>query len=295
MTMTELTDGPSGPVGLAIAVDVRADGFGAGAARIWRRLAGAGVVALFALAFGVLATGQDGTDRDSGWWALVVAATTYVGALLSWWVAGAVRGAALVARHAWAGTALGLALAVALTVFFSDGVGYIVVFALVGMPAGALVGAVAACAGLVVPRRVAPVVAVLGVVAVVLLVWLTFRPTAPYDLFAVDATEQVVAAGGAEGLAHRTQEAVERAASGGDLTPAPVWESAGTSVSADLSPAIPHLRFTPVEALPTSKVTGERVRLITVSVRGERSSCVVVDPGAARVVNGACEDLDLVR
>ena len=40
---------------------------------------------------------------------------------------------------------------------------------------------------------------------------------------------------------------------------------------------------------------GERVRLIAVQVRGEAASCVVVDPRAARVGDGAREDLDPAR
>ena len=119
MTATRLTDDPADSAASPASPGVRADAFGAGAARIWRRLAGAGVVALLALAFGVLATGEDGTDRDSGWWALIVVATTYVGALLSSWGTGSARGG-LLARHAGAGVALGLALAAVLTAVFAE-------------------------------------------------------------------------------------------------------------------------------------------------------------------------------
>ncbi|WP_432510039.1 hypothetical protein [Kineococcus sp. SYSU DK001] len=292
MTATRLpdhSDGSGSP-----AAPGSADAFGAGAVRVWRRLAGAGVVALLALAFGLLSTGDDGTDRDGAWWALVVVVTTYVGAVLSWWITGTARGAVLVARHAAAGAVLGVVLAAVLTGWFSEGVGIFVVFALIGVPAGALVAAVAAGAGLVVPRRVAPVVAAAGAVAVAGSAFVTFRPEPPYDLFAVDATPGVAAAGGAAGLAQRTAETVEQAGGGGDLTAAVVWEELGR-VSEDLGQAGQHLRFTPVEDLPVAKATGQRTRLITVRVRGQEAACVVVDPAVARVVDGACEDLDLVR
>src|SRR3712207_4640073 len=72
MTTTGLSGGPAGP----LTSPARTDGFGTGALRWWRRSAGAGVVALLALAFAALATGEDGTDRDSGFWALIVLACT---------------------------------------------------------------------------------------------------------------------------------------------------------------------------------------------------------------------------
>ena len=291
MTATRRTDHPTGSANPAAP---GRDAFGAGAGRIWRRLAGAGVVALLALVFGVLATGEDGTDRDGGWWALVVVATTYVGAVLSWWISAAARGAVL-ARHAWAGAVLGLVLAAVLTACCSSGAGVLVVLGLIGVPAGALVAAAAAGAGLVVPARVAPVVALAGVLAAASLAWFTVRPAPPYDLVAVDATQEVAAAGGAEGLARRTAEAVQRAGRGGDPTSAPAWQDVGAEVSAGLGDARAHLRSTRVQDLPVSKATGQRTRLITVRVRGEGAWCVVLDPGAARVVEGACEDLDLVR
>ncbi|MER7074198.1 hypothetical protein, partial [Terrabacter sp. NPDC000476] len=147
MTATRFTDHPDGSERSAAP---GRDAFGTGAARVWRRLAGAGVVALLALVFGLLFTGEDGTDRDSGWWALVVVVTTYVGAVLSWWVTGAARGGRLLVRHAAAGAVLGLVLVVVLTVWFSSGVGLLVVLAVVGVPAGALVGTAAAGAGLAV-------------------------------------------------------------------------------------------------------------------------------------------------
>ncbi|NAZ84654.1 hypothetical protein [Kineococcus indalonis] len=56
------------------------------------------------------------------------------------------------------------------------------------------------------------------------------------------------------------------------------------------------MSFTDVEGLPTSAATGERVRLVTVRVRGAGSARVVVGTGAARVVEGGpCADLDLTR
>ncbi|WP_432504578.1 hypothetical protein [Kineococcus arenarius] len=276
---------------------VRTDAFGTGALRWWRRLAGAGVVALLALAFGALATGQDGTDRDSGWWALVVVACTYVGVLLSRLLSGAARGAGLLGRHALAGAGLGLVLAVVLDVaFYSADVGSLLVLLVpIGLLAGALVGAGTAALALLVPPRAAAAVALVGVVATAALAWLTFRPAAPYDLFAVDATEQVTAAGGAAGLAERVVQTVDRTAAGADLRTAPAWEVVAEEASAGLSQSQPHLVFTPAEDLALSRATGQAVRLVTVRVRGESAACVVIDADAADVLGGACEDLDLVR
>ncbi|GAA4974983.1 hypothetical protein [Kineococcus glutinatus] len=288
MTGTELHSGNSaGPA------DTPADGFGAGAVRWWRRLAGAGVVSLLALGFGVLAI--DDLDRDGRVWALLVLACTYTGVLVSRFVSGSARGGALVARHAAAGTALGLVLALVLTVAFPGSPELFVLWAVICLPSGALVGAGAAAAALLVPQRAAAVVAVAGVLAAGALAYLAFRPLAPHDLFAVEPTEQVAAAGGAGGLAERTREAVERIGAGGDLRTATTWETVASQVSTGLGDAQAHLRFTPAEDLPTSALTGERVRLITVEVRGQDSACVIVDVDAARVADDACRDLDLTR
>ena len=288
MTGTGLRSG-----GSTGAAGVPADGFGAGAVRWWRRLAGAGVVSLLALAFGVLAV--DDLDRDGRVWALVVLACTYTGVLVSRFVSGPARGGALVARHGAAGTALGLVLALVLTLGFPGSSELFVLWVVICLPAGALVGAGTAVVALLVPARAAALVAVAGVLAAGALAFLAFRPLAPYDLFAVEPTGQVAAAGGAEGLAQRTREAVERTGAGGDLRATAVWQTAGTEVSTGLGNAQQHLRSTPVEDLPTSALTGEPVRLITVEVRGQDSACVVVDADAARVADGACQDLDLIR
>ncbi|WP_328291232.1 hypothetical protein OG218_00425 [Kineococcus sp. NBC_00420] len=292
MTTTGLPDGSESPA------DSRAgrvgDGFGIGAARWWRRLAGAGVVAMLATAFGALATGEDGVDRDAGFWALVVLGCSYAGVLVSFLVSGAARGGRLVVRHAGAGAGLGLVLGVALTLWVGDVV-WLWLWLLICLPAGALVGAITAWVALTLPRQVVPWVALLGVVATASLVWSTFRPQPPYDLFAVDATEQVSAAGGAVGLADRVRAAVERTSAGDDFRADTFWEAVSDEVSGDLGGARPHLRFTVDEDLPVSTVTGERVRVMTVQVRGGGAACVITDAGAVRVVDGACEDLDVVR
>ncbi|MCI2238034.1 hypothetical protein MO973_38255 [Paenibacillus sp. TRM 82003] len=293
MSATGLSGGPAGE----LTARGRTDGFGTGALRWWRRLGGAGVVALLALAFGALATGEDGTDRDSGFWALIVLACTYAGVPLSRLVSGVAHGAALVARHALAGAGLGLVSAVVLDVaFHSDDVGSVLLVPLlICLPAGALVGAGTAVLALLVPRRAAVGLALVGVAATAALAWLTFRPAAPYDLFAVDATPEVAAAGGATGLAERTREAVQDAGAGQDLRTATVWRGAGEQVTAGLGPSRPHLRFTPTEDLAVSRAGGQAVRLITVRVRGQSAACVVVDAGATDVLDGACDDLDPVR
>ncbi|NIZ92988.1 hypothetical protein [Kineococcus rubinsiae] len=277
-----------------VAAAAPADGFGAGPWRWWRRSAGAGVVSLLALGFGMLATGLDGDDRDSGFWALLVVACTWLGVPVSRWTSGQARGAALVARHAWSGTVLGLVAAVALSLWFGSGLGLLVVVALVALPAGALVGAATAALALLVPRLAAPVVAVLGVVAVGLLALHTFRAPPPYDLVAVDDTGQVSAVGGATGLAALTQDAVERAGSGGDLRAAPLWQTVPDLFTA-VSDARPASHSADVDDLPVARATGERVRLVTVRVRDRASACVVVEARTTRVLDGACEDLDLVR
>ncbi|WP_328291339.1 hypothetical protein OG218_01110 [Kineococcus sp. NBC_00420] len=292
MTTTGLSDG-SGSLADSRASKV-GDGFGVGATRWWRRLAGAGVVAVLAAAVGALATGEDGVDRDAGFWALVVLGCSYAGVLVSFLVSGSARGGRLVARHAGAGAGLGLVLAVALTVWVGD-VAWLGLWLLICLPAGALVGAVTAWVALMLPRRVVSWVALLGVVAMASLVWSTFRPQPPYDLFAVDATEQVSAAGGAVGLAERVRAAVERAGAGGDFRTDTSWAAVSNEVSGDLGGARPHLRFTVDEDLPVSTVTGERVRVMTVQVRGGGAACVITDAGAVRVVDGTCQDLDVLR
>ena len=196
------------------------------------------------------------------------------------------------ARHAGAGVGLGLVAAVALAVWVGD-VAWLGLWLVICLPAGAAVGAVTAGVALVLPRAVVPWVALLGVAAAAVLVWFTFRPQAPFDLFAVDATEQVAAAGGAVGLAERVESAVKE--TGGDLRTDPSWEAVSEKVSGDLSGARPHLRFTLAEDLPTSTVTGERVRVMTVQVRGGEAACVITDAGAVRVAGGACQDLDVVH
>ncbi|WP_432484095.1 hypothetical protein [Kineococcus esterisolvens] len=291
------TTGLNGEPAQEVTSRVRTDAFGTGALRWWRRLAGAGVVALLALAFGALATGQDGTDRDSGWWALVVVACTYVGVLLSRLLSGAARGARLLGRHALAGAGLGLVAAVILDrVFYSDDVGSLLILLVpLFLLCGALVGAGTAALALLVPPRAAVAVALVGVAATAALAWLTFRPAAPYDLFAVDATEQVTAAGGAAGLAGRVVQAVEGTAAGGDLRTVLAWEVIAEEASAGLSHSQPHFRSTPAEDLAISRSTGQAVRLVTVRVRGESAACVVIDADTTDVLGGACEDLDLVR
>ncbi|GAA0306199.1 hypothetical protein [Kineococcus aurantiacus] len=266
------------------------DGFGVGALRWWRRAAGAGLVALAALALGALATGEDGTDRDAGFWALLVLACTWVGVAVSAAVSGRARGRALVARHAAAGAGVGLLLAAALTVWLRDP-GWLFLWLLVCLPAGALAGAVTAAAALAVPRRAAPAVALLGVLATAALGWLTFRPQPPYDLLAVDATGPVVAAGGAAGLADRVAGAVREAGAGGDLRAAPVWEAAATGVFDGFADARPHVTSTAAQDLPTSAASGERVRAVTVRVRGGGSACLVVGAGTTRVSDGPCDGL----
>ncbi|WP_432534888.1 hypothetical protein [Kineococcus arenarius] len=291
------TTGLSGGRAAGLGARVRTDGFGTGALRWWRRLAGAGVVALLALVFAALATGQDGTDRDAGWWALVVLATTYAGVLLSRLVSGSARGAALLGRHALAGAGLGLVLAVVLDVaFHSEEIGSLLLLLVpLFLLCGALVGVGAAALALLVPPRAAAAVALAGVAATAALAWLTFRPAAPYDLVAVDATEEVAAAGGAAGLAERLARAVERTAAGADLRTALAWEVVAEEASAGLSQSRPHLVFTPAEDLAVSRATGQAVRLVTVRVRDQSSACVVIDADATDVLGGACEDLDLVR
>ncbi|NAZ84653.1 hypothetical protein [Kineococcus indalonis] len=268
---------------------MRTDAFGTGALRWWRRLAGAGVVALAALTFGALATGEDGTDRDSGWWALIVLACTYTGVLLSRLLSGAARGAALVGRHALAGAGLGLVAAVILDrVFYSQEVGSLLLLLVpLFLLCGAVVGAGTAALALLVPPRAAVAVALMGLAATAALAWLVFRPAAPYDLLALDATEQVAAAGGVAGLPGRGVRA------------APAWEVVAGQASAGLSHSQPHFRSTPAEDLAISRSTGQAVRLVTVRVRGESAACVVSDADAtadaAGVLGGACADLDLTR
>ncbi|WP_369069421.1 hypothetical protein [Kineococcus terrestris] len=277
----------------------RTDGFGTGAARWWRRLAGAGVVAVLALAFAALgqATSLDGTDRDAGFWALLVVACTYAGVLLSRLVSGSAHDAGLVGRHAAAGAGLGLVAAVLLDVaFYSEDVGWLwPLLVPVGLAAGTLVGTGTAVLALVVPHRAAPAVALLGVAAVAALVWLTFRPAAPFDLVALDDTPEVATAGGATGLAEATREAVERAGADGDLRTGEWALVLSDDVTSGMGGSRPHGRATPVEDLPLSRETGQPVRLITVRVRGAESACVVVEADATSVLDGACEDLDLVR
>lgn len=253
------------------------------------------MVALLALAFGAVATGEDGRDRDGGFWALVVLSCTYVGVLVSRLVSGRAWGAALVARHAVAGVGVGLVLAVGLTIWSRDA-DWLGLWLLICLPAGALVGAVTAGSALAVPQGVAPGLALVGVLATAALLWLTLRPQPPYDLVAVDSTEQVAAAGGAVGVAQRVAAAVERTGGTGDLRTAPWWEAVADEVSGRFIDSRPALSFTGVQDLPASAATGERVRLMTVRVRGAESACVVVEAGAARVVpGGSCEDLDVTR
>lgn len=253
------------------------------------------MVALLALASGAFATGEDGRDRGTGFWALVVLSCTYAGVPVSRLVSGRARGAALVARHAVAGVAVGSVLAVGLTIWTRDP-DWLGVWLLICLPAGALVGAVTAGLALAVPRRVAPGLALLGVLATAALSWSTLRPLPPYDLVAVDATQQVAAAGGAVGVAQRVAEEVERAGGAGDLRSSPRWEAVADGVSNELIHSRPALSFTDVPDLPTSVATGERVRLMTVRVRGAGSACVVVEASTAEVVSGgSCEDLDLAR
>ena len=280
---------------------MRTDAFGAGALRWWRRLAGAAVVALLALAFGALARGEDGTDRDGGFWALIVLACAYAGVPISRAVSGSARGARLVGRHALAGAGLGLVAAVVLdTAFYSEDVGsLLVLLVLLFALCGAVVGAGTAGLALLVPRRAAATVALAGVLASAALAWLVFRPAAPYDLVAVDATQEVAAAGGTTGLARRVVRAVEGSAASGDsrtdLRTAPAWDVLAEQVSADLGQSRAHFSSTPTEDLATSRATGQAVRLITVRVREQDAACVVVHAGATEVLGGACEDLDLVR
>ncbi|WP_432571484.1 hypothetical protein [Kineococcus sp. SYSU DK005] len=284
---------------------MRTDAFGTGALRWWRRLAGAAVVALAALAFAALARGEDGTDRDAGFWALVVLACTYAGVPLSRALSGTARGARLLGRHALAGAGLGAVAAVVLdTAFSSEDVGSLLVL-LVPLFAlcGAVVGAGTAVLALLVPARVAAAVALAGVLATAALAWLVFRPPAPYDLVAVDATQEVAAAGGTTGLAERVVRAVEGDAAGGDwrtdlrtdLRTAPAWDVLAEQVTAGLGQSRAHFSSTPTEDLPTSRATGQAVRLITVRVREQDAACVVVHAAATDVLDGTCEDLDLVR
>ena len=136
----------------------------------------------------------------------------------------------------------------------------------------------------------------MGVLAAVVLFWLTLRPQPPYDLVAVDATGQVAAAGGAGGVARRVAEEVERAGGAGDLRTGLWWEAVADQVSGEFIDSRPASSSTDVADLPVSAGTGERVRLVTVRVRGAGSACVVVTADAARVVpDGSCEGLDLTR
>ncbi|NAZ74738.1 hypothetical protein GTQ99_04775 [Kineococcus sp. T13] len=199
------------------------------------------------------------------------------------------------ARHAVAGIGVGLVLAVGLTIWTRDA-DWLGLWLLICLPAGASVGAVTAALALVVPQRVAPGLALVGVLATAALFWLTLRPQPPYDLVAVDATVQVAAAGGAVGVAQRVAEEVERAGGAGDLRSSPRWEAVADGVSSGFIDSRPASSFTDVADLPTSVVTGERVRLMTVRVRGAESVCVVVEASTAEVVSGgSCEDLDLAR
>jgi hypothetical protein len=273
-----------------------ADPFGRTVAeRLWRRLAGAGVA--------VMAAGVGSTlwISDLLFAVLIGTAAVYLlGVPASWLIAR--HPTATVSRHLLTALPVG-ALAAALVALLTRDASWWPAMTVIAIGTGLPVAAVAAWSGLHLPDPWVQPVAVAGLLVSILVLplvsWWDSRPPAPHDFVLVHEPADVQrhfdspyalareiaerfedkATQNHPPVAHATWTAIGRDLNDGELADIPGW-----------------LRYTPDEELPTSRATGEPIRLVTTIYEDHQErACVIVTDTTIRARPAACSELDLIR
>jgi hypothetical protein len=273
-----------------------ADPFGRTVAeRVWRRLAGAGVA--------VLAAGVGSTlwISDLLFAVLIGTAVIYLlGVPASWLIAR--RPTAPVSRHLIAALPVG-ALAAALVSLLTRDPSWLPAMTVIGIGIGIPVAVVAAWSGLKLPDPWVKPVAVAGLLVSVFVLplasWWESRPPAPYDFVLVHEPAEVrhhfrSPYALARDLAERFED---KAAQNHPPVAHATWTAIGRDLTdAELANIPAWLRYTPDEDLPTSRATGDPIRLVTTIYDNHpHRACVIVTDTRIRAQPHACAELNLIR
>jgi hypothetical protein len=274
---------------VAAAPDPPPDPFGSTTAeRALRRLAGAGVTVVLAVAV-------------FGWWFPLAAAIAVVGILavgvpVSWVLErrrpSRAVGAPLLRYAVVGGTSATVVLFVLGSV---TGDLWLWVVALYGLPVAVVSGLVASAAAYHLPARLlvsaTSVGLVVGLGVLPTLWWWQERPPAPYDYLVVNDTPELRAShGDALGLAAAVAVEFDRVgAASGDRRRQETWITVSERItSRAMGDHEAWARFTEDEDLPVERSNGATVRLVSVIVRDGGRACVVVAADGVEVRPGTC-------